>query len=121
MVFDYFACNGWKLFLCFLFFTSCVIKREANQLYNQDLFDSVSREGWSSTSDHWRWEDDVLVGETTEENPLDQSSFFIRSEEHTSELHSRGHLVCRLLLEKKINFINTDLLNSYCVYLIILY
>src|SRR5579884_4567387 len=24
-----------------------------------------------------------------------------RSEEHTSELHSRGHLVCRLLLEKK--------------------
>src|SRR5437870_10662252 len=29
-----------------------------------------------------------------------------RSEEHTSELQSRGHLVCRLLLEKK---------NSYCV------
>src|SRR5690625_7073127 len=25
-----------------------------------------------------------------------------RSEEHTSELQSRGHLVCRLLLEKKI-------------------
>src|SRR5690625_5802246 len=25
----------------------------------------------------------------------------IRSEEHTSELQSRGHLVCRLLLEKK--------------------
>src|SRR5690625_5165459 len=27
--------------------------------------------------------------------------FFLRSEEHTSELQSRGHLVCRLLLEKK--------------------
>src|SRR5439155_4632462 len=27
-----------------------------------------------------------------------------RSEEHTSELQSRGHLVCRLLLEKK-NFV----------------
>src|SRR5690625_5354280 len=27
--------------------------------------------------------------------------FGIRSEEHTSELQSRGHLVCRLLLEKK--------------------
>src|SRR5207253_8606069 len=25
----------------------------------------------------------------------------IRSEEHTSELQSRGHLVCRLLLERK--------------------
>src|SRR5690625_630362 len=27
----------------------------------------------------------------------------IRSEEHTSELQSRGHLVCRLLLDKKEN------------------
>src|SRR5207253_9080675 len=26
---------------------------------------------------------------------------FLRSEEHTSELQSRGHLVCRLLLDKK--------------------
>src|SRR5439155_26459643 len=26
-----------------------------------------------------------------------------RSEEHTSELQSRGHLVCRILLEKKKN------------------
>src|SRR5690625_5850781 len=25
----------------------------------------------------------------------------VRSEEHTSELQSRGHLVCRLLLEKR--------------------
>src|SRR5690625_4899854 len=29
------------------------------------------------------------------------ASFASRSEEHTSELQSRGHLVCRLLLEKK--------------------
>src|SRR6266508_20382 len=29
------------------------------------------------------------------------STHAVRSEEHTSELHSRGHLVCRLLLEKK--------------------
>src|SRR5690625_2209629 len=27
--------------------------------------------------------------------------YLLRSEEHTSELQSRGHLVCRLLLEKK--------------------
>src|SRR5690625_5628522 len=36
-----------------------------------------------------------------------------RSEEHTSELQSRGHLVCRLLLEKKkhhiVNFCILDL------------
>src|SRR5207253_9550911 len=29
------------------------------------------------------------------------TAFITRSEEHTSELQSRGHLVCRLLLEKK--------------------
>src|SRR5690625_947755 len=33
----------------------------------------------------------------------DQLTVFMRSEEHTSELQSRGHLVCRLLLEKKKN------------------
>src|SRR5690625_6702471 len=32
---------------------------------------------------------------------LGKSLLFSRSEEHTSELQSRGHLVCRLLLEKK--------------------
>src|SRR6266702_5512530 len=30
-----------------------------------------------------------------------QTPSAVRSEEHTSELQSRGHLVCRLLLEKK--------------------
>src|SRR3712207_7729463 len=30
----------------------------------------------------------------------------VRSEEHTSELQSRQYLVCRLLLEKKINMRN---------------
>src|SRR5690625_4714759 len=30
-----------------------------------------------------------------------QTNHHLRSEEHTSELQSRGHLVCRLLLEKK--------------------
>src|SRR5207253_11472782 len=30
-----------------------------------------------------------------------RSTALLRSEEHTSELQSRGHLVCRLLLEKK--------------------
>src|SRR5439155_21414107 len=32
-----------------------------------------------------------------------QLCVLLRSEEHTSELQSRGHLVCRLLLEKKKN------------------
>src|SRR5205809_4287786 len=32
---------------------------------------------------------------------VEQQSIYWRSEEHTSELQSRLHLVCRLLLEKK--------------------
>src|SRR5207253_8815091 len=36
-----------------------------------------------------------------EEHPRYQQAARERSEEHTSELQSRGHLVCRLLLEKK--------------------
>src|SRR5437870_7468876 len=39
-----------------------------------------------------------------------------RSEEHTSELQSRGHLVCRLLLEKK-----KEQLPVLISYLILLY
>src|SRR2546429_3184128 len=39
---------------------------------------------------------------------------FTRSEEHTSELQSRLHLVCRLLLEKKnnITYANLELVHQ---------
>src|SRR5690625_1690868 len=33
--------------------------------------------------------------------PMSKETHSLRSEEHTSELQSRGHLVCRLLLAKK--------------------
>src|SRR5437870_1764912 len=49
-------------------------------------------------------DDDTLARDLAQETP-DQFLVFVRavdrSEEHTSELQSRGHLVCRLLLEKK--------------------
>src|SRR5690625_7079123 len=51
---------------------------------------------------------------TKDEQPIvahiwgDKPEYFkqmsVRSEEHTSELQSRGHLVCRLLLEKKTKY-----------------
>src|SRR5690625_1848282 len=43
----------------------------------------------------------------------------LRSEEHTSELQSRGHLVCRLLLVKKnltIMFLSIDFFVSSVLY-----
>src|SRR5437870_11361991 len=39
---------------------------------------------------------DLVAGEVAEALHAEK----LRSEEHTSELQSRGHLVCRLLLEK---------------------
>src|SRR6266702_8830752 len=39
----------------------------------------------------------------------------VRSEEHTSELQSRGHLVCRLLLEKKKHFFNDEFGDVYSI------
>src|SRR5437870_10703941 len=38
---------------------------------------------------------------TTRLMPPNRTETMGRSEEHTSELQSRGHLVCRILLEKK--------------------
>src|SRR5256885_12526410 len=39
-----------------------------------------------------------------------------RSEEHTSELQSPCNLVCRLLLEKKKNYIKTAIVTSYSTF-----
>src|SRR2546429_6552014 len=52
-----------------------------------------------------------LPGESGTRNTL-------RSEEHTSELQSRLHLVCRLLLEKKKTHTchNGQLAKLYCTY-----
>src|SRR3989442_5726025 len=40
--------------------------------------------------------------------PSNEAQPSIRSEEHTSELQSRPHLVCRLLLEKKTSNLYTQ-------------
>src|SRR5690554_7032221 len=45
---------------------------------------------------------------------LGPAAFCIRSEEHTSELQSRPHLVCRLLLEKKKKTIEISLFPLLC-------
>src|SRR3989442_10632533 len=49
------------------------------------------------------FKDGRAIVKGTEEPGLARSVYskMVRSEEHTSELQSRPHLVCRLLLEKK--------------------
>src|SRR5439155_22629749 len=44
---------------------------------------------------------DSIIGRSRGVEMIRISRIPARSEEHTSELQSRGHLVCRLLLEKK--------------------
>src|SRR5687768_18005884 len=48
---------------------------------------------------------DVRILNTALGAELEAIAAYQRSEEHTSELQSRLHLVCRLLLEKKKTFI----------------
>src|SRR5437870_7088355 len=43
----------------------------------------------------------VVTAQRMLERAMHRGHQHARSEEHTSELQSRGHLVCRLLLEKK--------------------
>src|SRR5690625_3136009 len=61
-----------------------------------DKDDVLPRISFPTDQDYW-------VEKPTQKQYLDCCNEFwwIRSEEHTSELQSRGHLVCRLLLEKK--------------------
>src|SRR5258708_14782612 len=50
---------------------------------------------------HEREDEEALAPEHEGETGMRRRGFMFRSEEHTSELQSPDHLVCRLLLEKK--------------------
>src|SRR2546422_4481815 len=77
-------------FLCFFFFNDTA----TTEIYTLSLHDALPISSSRSLS----------AATTRETRPSAQASFRAssrRSEEHTSELQSRLHLVCRLLLEKK--------------------
>src|SRR5207244_12081224 len=66
--------------------------------------DLISRQlWWGHQIPGWYGPDGkVFVAETEEEAVANALGYYAeRSEEHTSELQSPDHLVCRLLLEKK--------------------
>src|SRR5690625_5596784 len=56
-----------------------------------------------SRSPRWRSKPRCCRGGLFWPRSCSAAPVLLRSEEHTSELQSRGHLVCRLLLEKKNN------------------
>src|SRR5690625_6761743 len=57
--------------------------------------------GERSLEDNWRYGGSGSVRMSDDDTDSAAGASLSRSEEHTSELQSRGHLVCRLLLEKK--------------------
>src|SRR5690625_3065695 len=66
----------------------------------QFLFELIENQSKSHTVQRKNLQDFLRIFyEVGQDNVL--PIFEMRSEEHTSELQSRGHLVCRLLLEKK--------------------
>src|SRR2546422_7784319 len=65
------------------------------------LFRSTFTVGASGTSLAYTWKHNGTALINDGFHIFDQRRPIMRSEEHTSELQSRLHLVCRLLLEKK--------------------
>src|SRR5258708_39301904 len=63
------------------------------EIYTLSLHDALPISGWSCR------------GGKEHDGPRAGAAAGIRSEEHTSELQSPDHLVCRLLLEKKKNIL----------------
>src|SRR5690554_7320221 len=55
---------------------------------------------WKHVQWEYKYGRKVIDSIFTKYNLHDSDELYIRSEEHTSELQSRPHLVCRLLLEK---------------------
>src|SRR5690625_1901033 len=77
---------------------------EAYSIYLDNLISHRSYKKMAEIITDERWdiyEEDKDMEDDDIEITTDELTENLRSEEHTSELQSRGHLVCRLLLEKK--------------------
>src|SRR2546429_2324629 len=70
---------------------------EVRALFDAQAHQSMDRQNWETLRQSWVGRKSGVLAAIAE-NWLKPET---RSEEHTSELQSRLHLVCRLLLEKK--------------------
>src|SRR5690625_5585174 len=68
-----------------------------------DIIQNVRQNGDTAIAEYSKKFDKVDIDSfiVSEAEIAEAKNKVSRSEEHTSELQSRGHLVCRLLLEKK--------------------
>src|SRR2546422_4493968 len=95
-----FLCLFSQLIYCFLFFFFLMIRRPPRSTLFP--YTTLFRSGVSEARVIYQNATHCLRSHSIKVSSiLPTHSFVIRSEEHTSELQSRLHLVCRLLLEKK--------------------
>src|SRR2546422_1508762 len=88
-----------SFFLLFFFFNDTA----TTEIYTLSLHDALPICLRSMLSVRWTSANFSAVCVLRTRDRTSGSRFSSRSEEHTSELQSRLHLVCRLLLEKKKN------------------
>lgn len=71
------------LLLSSLLVLSCEAQSDdsGNENNYLEILSEDYKDEWSGSMDHWRWEDGQLIGESTEDNPLDRSSFLIWNRE----------------------------------------
>src|SRR5690625_5312702 len=88
--------------LCFILFYDPSLHHNYTLSLHDALPISGSPRRWALCSRETSW---VPSAEASLDSVCSEG---LRSEEHTSELQSRGHLVCRLLHEKKKNITNQN-------------
>src|SRR5437870_6076734 len=89
-----FTSANWRTTYRFAFIVITIFASALTSVWRSYLMTVTARSWTRRSSLQTRWS--LLTASLTK-----NSSGSARSEEHTSELQSRGHLVCRLLLEKK--------------------
>lgn len=64
--------------LLFVLAVSCTSQRiSSDRSTAVPIFDKKVRDQWKGAAENWRWEGDVLVGETTVQHAITRSSFFV--------------------------------------------
>src|SRR5690625_5969298 len=90
-----------KLFPYTTLFRSAEQRRFAHAVGAHDAHDAGARQREAQTVEQFAVAEALMHVIGLEHHIAQAWAGGNRSEEHTSELQSRGHLVCRLLLEKK--------------------
>src|SRR2546422_1871502 len=99
LLFYFFTCAS---LIHFLFFFFLMIRRPPRStLFPYTTLFRSWKKHVSGFQDVFAWSEHDMYVAAGERAERVRVHFVTRSEEHTSELQSRLHLVCRLLLEKK--------------------